>query len=92
VKEARELQALVDEERDKSLAQLARQIDYTPNRFARVLRPNYLAPDIITAILDGTHPEGLTRTKLVHASLPMDWSLQRELLGFPARAQPEGAE
>ena len=92
IREARELQALVDHDRDKSLPELASQIDYTPNRFARVLRLNYLAPDIITSIIDGTHPPGLTRTKLVTASLPMDWALQRRLLGFPERAQPEGGE
>jgi len=57
-----------------------------------VLRLNYLAPDIILSILDGTHPAGLTRTRLVQANLPMDWALQRKLLGFPERSQPEGAE
>jgi hypothetical protein len=92
VKEARELQAMVDNERDRSLSELAAKIDYTPNRFARVLRLNYLAPDIITSILDGTHPAGLTRTRLVQAHLPMDWALQRRLLGFPGRLQPEGGE
>jgi site-specific DNA recombinase len=92
IREARQLQALVDAEREKSLPELAAQTNYTTNRFARVLRLNYLAPDIITAILDGTHPPGLTRTKLVHAHLPMDWALQRRLLGFAERAQPEGAE
>jgi len=90
--EARRAQAMVDEQRDATLPQLASQIDYTADRFARVLRLNYLAPDIITAILDGTHPLGLTRTKLVQAKLPMDWALQRKLLGFPQRAQPEGCE
>jgi DNA invertase Pin-like site-specific DNA recombinase len=92
INEARILQALVDEERDKSLAELAAQMDYTPHRFARVMRLNYLAPDIITSILDGTQPRDLTRTKLVQASIPMDWSLQRRLLGFPERPQPEGSE
>jgi DNA invertase Pin-like site-specific DNA recombinase len=92
IKEARGLQAIVDEQRDKSLRELASEVDYTPNRFARVLRLNYLAPDIIMAILDGTHPRGLTRTKLVQAKLPMDWALQRKLLGFAERAQPEGGE
>jgi site-specific DNA recombinase len=92
IQQARELQALVDLERDKALPELAREVNYTPNRFARVLRLNYLAPDIILSILDGTHPAGLTRTRLVQANLPMDWALQRKLLGFPERSQPEGAE
>lgn len=92
IHQARQFQALVDGQRDKSLRELACEVDITPHRFARVLRLNYLAPDIITAILDGTIPPGLTQTKLVHASLPMDWALQRKLLGFPQRPQPEGAE
>jgi hypothetical protein len=85
IKEARELQKLVDEERDKTLPELAAQVNYTPSRFSRVLRLNYLAPDIITGLIDGTQPQGLTRRELVHASLPMDWALQRKLLGFPGR-------
>jgi len=92
IKEARELQRLVDQERDKSLPQLAMDVNYTPWRFARVLRLNYLAPDIIASIIDGTQPPGLTRRALVHANLPMDWVLQRKLLGFPDRAGPHGSE
>jgi site-specific DNA recombinase len=92
IREARSVQALVDQEREKSVRELASEIDYTPNRFARILRLNYLAPDIILSILDGTHPPGLTCAKLVRASLPMNWALQRRLLGFPDRAQPEGGE
>lgn len=92
IREARRFQTLVDEHRDKSLAELASEVNFTPPRFARVLRLNYLAPDIITSILDGTHPPGLTRTRLIQTTLPMDWALQRKLLGFAERAVPEGGE
>jgi hypothetical protein len=85
IHEARRFQALVDQERDKSLLELASQVAWPADRFARVLRLNYLAPDIVTAILDGVIPRGLTRAKIVHAPLPMDWALQRKLLGFPER-------
>jgi DNA invertase Pin-like site-specific DNA recombinase len=90
--EARKLQAMVDERRDCSLAELAGVSRLAPWRFARVLRLNYLAPDIIASILDGTQPAGLTRQKLVKAHLPMDWELQRKLLGFAARRPLEGGE
>ncbi|MCL6699848.1 hypothetical protein LZ496_13795 [Sphingomonas sp. NSE70-1] len=90
--QARELQSLVDTERDKTLAELAATLDWTPSRFARVLRLNYLAPDILLSILDGTCPKSLSQTKLVQATLPMDWALQRQLLGFPPRPSPEGGE
>lgn len=92
IRDARKCQGLVDNGRDKSLKELAEEIGYSPNRFARVLRLNYLAPDITLSIIDGNHPSSLTRKKLLDASLPMDWALQRRLLGFPGRPQPEGGE
>jgi hypothetical protein len=45
---------------------------------------NYLSPDIVTAILDGTQPASLTHDVLFRADLPLDWSVQRKLFGFPA--------
>lgn len=92
IMEARDLQRLVDEQRERSLGELAAEVNCTAFRFARVLRLNYLAPDIIASILDGTQPQDLTRTRLVNANLPMDWSLQRRLLGFADRTGPEGCE
>jgi hypothetical protein len=89
IHEAREVQRLVDSERDKSLAELAAQSAYTTARFARVLRVNYLAPDIILAILDGTCPATLNRRVLMNSHIPMDWALQRQLLGFGDRPQLE---
>jgi site-specific DNA recombinase len=51
--------------------------------FARLVRLGYLAPDIISAILDGRQPATLTRRRLARVSkLPMDWAEQRQLLGF----------
>jgi site-specific DNA recombinase len=42
-----------------------------------------LAPDIVTAILEGRQPAGLTRTKLSRVkNLPLAWSDQRKMLGF----------
>jgi site-specific DNA recombinase len=49
----------------------------------RVLRLRFLAPDIVTAILDGRQPVELTsRTLLRIADLPLDWSGQRQALGL----------
>jgi hypothetical protein len=48
----------------------------------RLLRLNYLAPDIITAIMDGAQPRELTRRELLDANLPLDWALQRKMFGF----------
>jgi site-specific DNA recombinase len=43
----------------------------------------YPAPDNATAILDGTQPQGLTSAELRKANVPVDWAVQRRLLGFP---------
>ena len=50
---------------------------------ARLMRLNFLAPDIVVAILNGRHPVALTATKLMaDTRLPPDWSEQRKALGF----------
>ena len=48
---------------------------------SRILRLTLLAPDIVTAILDGLQPEALTLADLM-GPLPMLWSEQRKQLGF----------
>jgi len=46
----------------------------------------FLAPDILTAIANGRQPVGLTATKLLRDTrLPLPWSEQRKMLGFPAQ-------
>jgi site-specific DNA recombinase len=85
VHEARDLQRIIDTERDCSIPQLARRANLAPVTFERKLRLNYLAPDIIAAILDGTQPADLTGRKLMTTDLPLDWALQRKLLGFGDR-------
>jgi site-specific DNA recombinase len=51
---------------------------------SRLLRLPSLAPDIITAIVNGKNPPQLTAKKLMRLTLqiPVDWSEQRKLLGF----------
>jgi site-specific DNA recombinase len=50
---------------------------------SRMLRLAFLAPDIVTAILDGRHPVDLTSETLRRLqALPTDWKSQRRLLGF----------
>jgi DNA invertase Pin-like site-specific DNA recombinase len=90
IQEARHAQSLVDGNREATLCELAGRMRIKADRFSRILRLNYLAPDISTAILDGEHPKGLTRAKLIQVNLPLDWALQRDLLGFPARPSNDG--
>ena len=49
----------------------------------RLARLSFLAPDITTAILDGSQPFGLGVRKLIRLSgLPASWAEQRVMLGF----------
>jgi site-specific DNA recombinase len=51
---------------------------------SRLLRLPSLAPDIVTAIINGKHPPELSAKRLMRSALklPTDWGEQRKLLGF----------
>jgi len=82
IEEAAELRSFMLANRKLSVGQLAQQRRMGPSTFARMLRVNYLAPDIQAAIFDGTQPPTLTRRDILFGSLPLDWAQQRRLLGF----------
>ncbi|MEE4210018.1 MAG: recombinase family protein [Parvularcula sp.] len=86
ISEARKAQSLVAQHREKSIDELARQMGVRKAQFGKLLRINYLTPDIVIAILDGTQPVGLNRQSVMRASIPTDWGLQRRMFGF---SQPE---
>ncbi len=49
----------------------------------RLARLRYLAPDIVTAIVEGRQPVELTSRMLLRISdLPLAWQDQRQVLGF----------
>ena len=51
--------------------------------FWQLLRISWLAPDILSAIAEGTQPMQLTGRKLLRATnFPLDWSEQRAYFGF----------
>lgn len=83
-KAARKAQMLVEENRELSIEDLSKKQGCRPTHFARLIRLNYLAPDIVTAILDGTQPPGLDRKTLLDSNVPTSWAVQRKLFGFPA--------
>jgi hypothetical protein len=83
LRQARWASHAVYENRDKTVEEVARQFKRSASFFHRLLRINYLAPDIQAAIFDGRQPPDLTRKKLAFASIPMDWSQQRSMFGFP---------
>ena len=70
---------------DKSLTldEIAKQEGIVPSYVTRLFRLTLLAPDIIGAIIAGTHPPELTARRLLDDTrFPLDWREQRRLLGF----------
>lgn len=67
----------------QNLEEIAREQDLNPSYAARLIRLNFLAPDIVVAILDGKQPTELTAGKLMaDTRLPLNWKDQRVALGF----------
>ena len=65
-----------------SLSQTATRLGVCRARLADMMRLSWLAPDILTCILDGSQPESLTRARLNGTSLSPDWEKQRRQLGL----------
>jgi len=92
ISDAQSAWAAITEHRELSPAEIAQKSNMSQSYFMRLLRLNYLAPDIVTSILDGAQPKGLTRRALIDANLPLDWALQRKLFGFPEQPPMRTAE
>ena len=68
---------------DLPLKRIAEAEGVSPSYATRALRLAYLAPDIVTAIIDGRPPPGLTANMLMrNTRLPLRWEAQRKRLGF----------
>ena len=71
--------------RAASVAEITEREQVRPGNVNRVLPLAWLAPDISAAILEGRQPADLTAKKLRDLpDVPLDWTEQRRLLGFPA--------
>ena len=56
---------------------------YSRRHLWQLLRISFLAPDIITAIVEGGQPPSLTGRRLLRVTdLPLDWPGQRRVFGF----------
>ncbi|QNN64621.1 recombinase family protein [Sphingomonas rhizophila] len=56
---------------------------YSKRHLWQLLRISFLAPDIVTAIVEGRQPPSLTGRRLLRVTdLPLDWPGQRRILGF----------
>ena len=84
VARAHDLQERLMQKTGLTLHDIAGQEHVTPCYVSRLLRLSSLAPDIITAIVDGKNPPQLTAKKLMRLALqiPVDWIAQRKWRGI----------
>jgi site-specific DNA recombinase len=84
VTRAHEIQERLMQNTDLTVHAIASQERVSANYIYRLLRLPTLAPDIITAIVNGKNPPQLTAKKLMRLTpqIPVNWAEQRKLLGF----------
>jgi DNA invertase Pin-like site-specific DNA recombinase len=79
--QARQWQDMLDAGKVKTAGELSEHLRVSREYVTRTLSLNYLAPDIVQAVLDGREPSGLSLGKLTEP-LPLLWNEQRVQLGF----------
>ena len=66
----------------KPISALALELGQCRSRFSQLIRLAWLAPEIVSTIVDGRQPRALTPRRLLAADLPADWAAQKMLLGI----------
>jgi DNA invertase Pin-like site-specific DNA recombinase len=82
LREAQAARAAALDHPERNLKEMAAQQHQCRRRLTRLIKLSWLAPDIVSAIVEGRHPHTLTPKQLLAADVPLGWSEQRELLGF----------
>ncbi len=82
IAEAHAARQLILSQPDRSIASIAASNNKCRTRLARLVSLACLAPDIVTAIVQGRQPATLTARTLQDIDLPLAWPDQRVLLGF----------
>jgi DNA invertase Pin-like site-specific DNA recombinase len=82
IAEAYRARGLVLVEPDKSIAEIAAEHGRCRTRLGKLTGLACLAPDIVTAIVEGRQPRTLTSAALLAIDLPHCWTAQRAMLGF----------
>lgn len=80
--ESRTVMAQLTNNPNKSVPALAAEQGKCRVRMIKVAKLACLAPDIVTAIVEGRQPLKLTPGKLLSADLPLAWADQKRVLGF----------
>ena len=82
VAEAKQARQLILASPDQSIAAIAASHGRCRTRLGKLGAMSCLAPDIVTAIVEGRQPAMLTARTLQDIDLPLAWTDQRALLGF----------
>ena len=82
IAEAHAARKLVLANPEQSIASIAASHGRCRTRLGKLAVLACLAPDIVTAIVEGRHPASLTARTLQAIDLPLGWTAQRALLGF----------
>lgn len=82
VAEARHSRQLLLASPDQTIVAIAARHGRCRTRMGKLAALSCLAPDIVTAIVEGRQPATLTARTLQDIELPLAWSEQRALLGF----------
>jgi hypothetical protein len=82
IAEANAARQLVHCSSDKPLCRIAADEKRCRTRLTVLIALSCLAPDVVTAIVEGRQPKLLNRQMLLRGSLPFDWDRQRAVLGF----------
>lgn len=64
------------------LDELAKREGLSREYVGKVMRMTFLAPDIVTAIVDGVCPKTLSLKKILESEIPILWTQQRIKYGF----------
>ena len=70
-------QKLLDDGKYASIETLAAKENVDPSYISRLLRLNFLAPDLKLAILEGTQPRTMLLQDVIRKVWPEDWEGQR---------------
>jgi DNA invertase Pin-like site-specific DNA recombinase len=83
---AKAIQTEMEAAASATIEEISKRQGVTASYAARLVRLNYLAPDIVEAILAGAQPADLTANKLMKDTrFAPSWREQRRTLGFEAR-------
>lgn len=73
---------MLEDNEISSLAEISRKEKVTGAYVSRVFNLNFIAPEIVKRILEGTQPRDLKLKDMIIGKVPDSWQEQKEMWGF----------